>query len=195
MGRKKKIVKEIKPNVLIKTIEADRFSDAVNKAPFFIMGNASAAWTRNGRPLEQKSLEKFCTEYLERHSAFEEDFGFIITVTKVNEARKEIYRKCVLKMLGRTRRKKVYSQKFFVLRDNEGKEVKVIDGTIRAGELKKEAKRVVNSLEFKGDRLTCHIEYRFPNNGNLVFEINRCKPTNRADKKGKYIVFGVVSIK
>lgn len=192
MGKRKKPFYAFKPNIVIRTLKVRRTSEAVEKAPFFIMKNATSAWTRAGRPMEQKSLEKFCTDYLEKFTEFEENFGFIIAVEPANDRHKEIYKRCTYKRTGASRRRMRDSKKFFVFRDNEKAVVKIVDGSTRIGELKKEGRRLVSSLEYKGDRLTCHLEYLFPE-GNKIFEINRETPKEDV-KLGTYIIFGVTSI-
>lgn len=188
---RKKLIEKPIPNLVIKIVTADKMKDAVSSVPFYVMANVTRSWKRSGCPMEQKALEKFCVDYLKKRTGLEEDFGFIVVVERANERATGLSKKCRYERLGPARFRKEETRKFYVFRNDRKEELKVLDGRTKMRDLVSEAKRMVKSLEFKGERLTCHVEYRLEND-NSVFKIERC--ARKKAKGGKYILFGVASL-
>lgn len=182
------------PNIFIRVIEAETLSDALKSAPFHIAKNVTGSWSKAGRPNDNRGISDFCIDYMKKNTKFENDFGFVVVMSNNrNERRKKIYKSSTIVKTGTCRLKKSDTKKYYVFRGDDGKIVSKVLGTAKLTVVKRIGKDLMSSLEYKGDKLTCNIEYLIENS-KPVFEITRHK-ANADIKMNKYLLFGVSSIR
>ena len=65
----------------LKKVEVSAFTkaEAIEKAPFQVLKDATQAWKNAGKPLNDKDLKVFCSEYLAKHTKGAVGLGCSIT--------------------------------------------------------------------------------------------------------------------
>lgn len=194
MKNNKKSNTQVPPNLFIKVIEAESLSDALKSAPFRVAKNVTSSWSKSGKPNDNRSISEFCVDYLRKHTGFENDFGFVVVMTNIrNDRRVKMCKASTITKTGTCRLKKSDTKKYYVFRGDDNNIVGKVLGTTNLNVVKRIGKELMSSFEYKGDKLTCNVEYLI-DNSKPVFEITRRKPKSDA-KMNKYLLFGVSSIR
>lgn len=179
-------------NLSIRIVEAASMENAIKKASFHVIGDATRSFKRAGSPMAESGLFLFCKQHLEKYTGSEQGEGYIVTLDKPKlgrtlEIRKEriLPNQCSINRL----------HSCYVLYDTDGHEVYAMYDVVGIDEALLEAKRLINEgiIELEG-KITCRFEYRFAKGtSNAVFKIGK---TNRktSGRLGRYLLFGIQSI-
>lgn len=178
-------------NLSIRIVESSSIGNAIKKAGFHVIGDATRAFRRAGSPVEESQLFLFCKTHLEKYSGSEQGVGYIVTLRSPKLDRKlKIYKEKISSKLYAFN--KLHS--CYVLYDDDGKELYTIWDARDINEALFEAERLINEgiIELNSE-ITCKFEYRFAKGiPNTVFKIE--KTNRRAGRLGQYLLFGIQSI-
>lgn len=164
-------------------VKAFTKAEAIEKAPFQILKDATQAWKNAGKPMTGSKLKEFMAEYLEKNTKFTMGNGCMIVIESGQaDTRERPY--TIENIKGDGKRKPT---KAFQVVDNE---TKVILGTVFG--TKDDAEKFVKTLytekDYKGDA-TVEIVYKITE-GEPIAMKSKYTPSKNA-KEGTYLVFGV----
>lgn len=177
-------------NMYIKRIKASSVKEAVKKAPFHIIGDATASYRSAGNPTDSKILFQFCKRYLELNSGLEECIGFIVTLKKPTKKRR-------LKTIKiKNSSESLYDMKHldtrYVLYGENNERLASFMATDESEAIEKAKTYIVDRCGDIHSKFTCKIEYVFTEGiDNRVFEI---EDTEKCGYSGEYLIFGIQSV-
>lgn len=176
-------------NLSIRFVEARSIDDAIKKAEFRVIGDATRAY-RSEKPNNVEGILNFCKMYLEKNNGLNQGEGYIVVISKPGYPGR-------LKVVKEKLPMKMYSfnklHSCYVLYNEDGEEVHVIWDAANMDEAIRIAEGMIDDGKLVFDnRLECKFEYRFAEGvPNRAFKIERLHGKNGL---GKYLLFGIKSI-
>jgi hypothetical protein len=173
------------PNFKIVEINAYSKEEAIQKAPFQIIRDATQAWKAVGKPLMGAELKDFLANKLQDETKFANGVGCILTVDPGTADTRE--RPYTVTDIKNEQGKRKLSMAFLVM-DKETGEVKgLYVGTTKAEAIEK-AKKLYTEKDFKGNLFAQYVKV-VTEGEKGAFEITYTP--SKSTHLGKYIVFGV----
>ena len=163
-------------------------TEALEKAPFIIQGDATQAyknWRKKfDRPIDERDVKQFCLEYLSKKSKNAPNIGFSITIdSAVADTKERPYH--VVNVKNEKGRRK-YVTTYRLIDKATGKTLCETNETkSKAMEL---AKKLYTEKNFRGN-IVCKYTKEVVEGEPVAFEVEYAP--SKSSKVGTYIVFGV----
>lgn len=162
--------------------------EALEKAPFFIQGDATVAFENfkkhQNSPITEKEIKQFCLDYLANKSKNAPGIGYAITeIPAVKNTRVRPYRVLDVK---NTKGKRKFIKTYQIFDKATGNLLAEVDGTKAKAE--KKAKELYTECGFTGS-LKCKVSKQVVEGESLAFEMEYV-PSKKACV-GTYLVFGI----
>lgn len=158
--------------------------EALSKAPFQIMRDATQAWKAAGKPMMDKELNAFCSEYLAKHTKFIANAGCVITFEAGSADTRE--RPYTVSDIKNEKGKRKYQTGILGLNPATGEQLFLIYGS--KAEAKEAAKKLYTEKGYKGDIHATYVK-QVAEGEPGAFDVTYTP--SKSAKVGKYIVFGV----
>lgn len=170
-----------------KVVEVNAYSksEAIEKAPFQIIRDATQAWKAAGMPLMGTELKEFLATKLQNETKFANGVGCIITVDPGTVDTRE--RPYTVTDIKNEKGKRKFSMSVLVT-DKETGEVKFIAVNSTKAEAIEKAKQLYTDKGYKGNLYAQYIKV-VTEGEQGAFEVDYTP--SKSAHLGKYIVFGV----
>lgn len=170
-----------------KSIEVNAYSkdEAISKAPFQIIMDATQAWRAAGRPMMGPELKEFLANKLQKETKFATGIGCIITVDAGTVDTRE--RPYTVADIKNEKGKRKFGMSFLVT-DKETGEVKFIATGATKAEAVEKAKKLYTDKGYKGNLYGQYIKVVTEGEPG-AFEVTYAPSKNA--HLGKYLLFGV----
>lgn len=170
-----------------KTVEVKAYSkdEAIAKAPFQIIMDATQAWKAAGKPMLGAELKEFLASKLQKETKFANGIGCIITMDAGNPDTRE--RPYAVEDIKNEKGKRKFGMSFLVT-DKETGEVKFIATGATKAEAIEKAKKLYTDKGFKGNLYAQYIKVVTEGEPG-AFEVSYAP--SKSAHEGSYLVFGV----
>ena len=169
-----------------KIVELKGFTktEALDKAPFQVIKDATQAWKNAGKPITEKALREFCAEYLQQHTKMATGVGCSITFEAgVADTRERPYTVIDIKNEKGKRKYKTGYQGI----DPETGEILFTNFETKS-KAKEEAKELNTKKGYKGD-IFCKYVKQVVEGEVGAFEVKHTP--SKSAKPGTYLAFGI----
>lgn len=170
-----------------KKVEVNAYTkdEAIEKAPFQIIKDATQAWKAAGKPLMGTALNEFLAAKLQKETKFASGIGCIITIDSGTEDTRE--RPYSVKDIKNEQGKRKFGMSFLVTNKETGEVLFIATGSTKAEAIEK-AKKLYTEKGFKGDLYGQYIKVVTEGEPG-AFEVSYTP--SKSTHLGKYLVFGV----